>query len=155
MHISRFLPGISIILLSLICSCNDAENNSKGIAEQLRHPDDYSQRVNNIFAYVHKAGFEINFDNCNSIYILQPNLCNVCTEKTLKSILDSAKLQSNSVVFILADKNEAFEMQIRSSQKDTKVFADTTDLLEKFNLSFLKNLQIQTCGKRIVSWSFR
>src|SRR6266496_442045 len=151
MRISQFFPGISVILLSFVFSCKEADN-SKDIANQLRHPDDYSERINNIFDYVHKIGFDIKFEDCSNTYILQPNLCNVCTVKALKLILDSSKVEAIPVNFILADKNREMELLINKMNEKANIYIDSLNLLEKYNLSFMKNLKINTCNRKVIKW---
>lgn len=164
MPIFRYLLGINAVILNLfVASCTNSDVNSrkweadasKNVAEQLKHTDDYDERINNIFAYIRKAGFAIQTDNCHKIYILQPNLCNVCSEETVKSILDSARSLNTSLVFILGDENKELEKQIRTTNINAKVFVDTSNLLEQHNLFFLKNLFIVTCANKVNFWAFK
>ncbi|HEY2720843.1 MAG TPA: hypothetical protein VGI82_03910 [Chitinophagaceae bacterium] len=153
---SRFLHGPKLIVLSLLISCssNEPEKDSKEIEEQLKHPDDYSERVNNIFDYVRKIGFDIKFEKCSSIYILQPNLCNVCTKNALKTLIDSTKDEEEPTTFILGDKNPEMELFIKKMDVNASVYIDSINLLENYNMAFLKNLKINTCKNKVVSWKF-
>lgn len=153
MHISRFFPGISILLFSFLVSCRGTDD-AKAIEQQLRHPDDYSERVNHIFDYVRKSGFDIKFEKCVCIYILQPNLCNVCTRNMLKAIIDSTKKETEPIAFILGDKNPEMELLIKKMDVGADIYVDSSGLLENYNLSFLKNLKINTCKNKVVRWSF-
>jgi len=153
MHISRFFPGISLVFFSFLSSCGGTDD-AKVIEQQLKHPDDYSERIDHIFDYIQKSGFDIKFEKCTSIYILQPNLCNVCTKKTLKSLIDSTKSKTEPIAFILGGKNPEIESFIKKTVIRAGVYIDSSGLLENYNLSFLKNVKINTCKNKVVRWSF-
>ena len=156
MRTFRFFRGIKLIALIFLISCghSNRSENAKKIEEELKHPNDYAERINNIFPYVQKIGFGITFKNCNSIYILQPNLCNVCTRETLKTIMSNTKNETEPVIFILGDKNPEMKLFIKKMDASANIYVDSSNTLEKYNLFFLKNLKINTCDNKVIKWEF-
>lgn len=154
---SLFFPGISCLLFCvLITSCNAKENKgpeTSDIAAQLKHKG-YEDRINNLFNYIDSSGFDIPSKGCNNIVILQTNLCNSCNEEKLNAIFDSLENKFEPVYFILADNNLEIKNQIQKFNKAATIFIDTLHLLQKYNLSFLRNIQLNTCNKKIIHWSF-
>jgi hypothetical protein len=81
-------------------------------------------------------------------------LCNVCTKETIRGILDSSKKELYPVTFILGGKSPDLESQIKTVNPEVIIYVDSLNRLEKFNLSFLKNLKINTCNRAIKEWRF-
>lgn len=154
MNILRFFHGTSVLFLFSLASCNGGEKRQMpNISEQLKH-NDYGNRINNIFSYIKESKFQIPFNECNNIIILQTNLCNSCDREKLAVIFDSLAMASGPIYFILANEKSEIKKEVLRFKKTSGLFIDTLGLLQKNNLSFLKNIRINTCNEEIIKWSF-
>lgn len=156
-NILQSFPGISSLLFCILFfSCNAKESKKPGppdIAAQLNHKG-YDDRINNLFSFIDSNKFDIPPGECNNIIILQTNLCNSCNEEKLNTVFDSLNNKVDPVYFILADNNPEVKNHIQKFNKAAVIFIDTLHLLQKYNLSFLRNIQVNTCNKKIIHWSF-
>ena len=159
MNTLLYFLGISIICICLSLSCNnqtktnDWHEKAKEKTLQLQH-DDYNERINNIFAFAQASKIDISFNKCNTIIVLQTNLCNSCSPDKIKSMFDSVGVRMDSAYFILADNNPNIVEKIKKINSGAVIFIDSQQFLPRYNLSFLKNLIIHTCNNKVQNWSF-
>jgi hypothetical protein len=157
MNTLLFFRSIKFIVLTFFLfsfSCNTTKKGKNDdIGSQLNHFG-YDDRVENIFKYIQKSKFNIPDSSCNNIIILQTNLCNSCNKETMDAVLDSLKKDDSSVYFILADNNAEIKNRVLKLGNKATILIDTMRLLPKYNLSFLKNVKINTCNNKIMQWSF-
>lgn len=147
------LGSSSLLILAFATGCRSAEKPPVDFADQLKRSD-YSDRVKNIFNYIKDNQFNIPVDQCVNIVILQTNLCNSCNKQKLENILDSLPPADKPFFFILADDRKEAKEQIEKARPGAPVLTDSANLLQKYNLSFMRNLQISICDKRVDNWMF-
>ena len=149
-----FLLGSNcLLILTFAIGCQSPEKPPVDFADQLKRSD-YNDRIKNIFKYIEDNQFNIPVDQCVNIVILQTNLCNSCNKQKLESILNSLAPADKPFFFILADDRKEAKEQIEKARPGAPVMSDSANLLQKYNLSFLRNLQISICHKRVDNWMF-
>ena len=127
MNILRFVHGTSVVFLFTLASCDVGEKRQiPDISAQLKH-NDYGNRIDNIFNYIKESKFNIPFNECNNIIILQTNLCNSCDREKLSVIFDSLAMASDPVYFILASEKSEIKKEVLAFKKTFGLFIDTLD----------------------------
>lgn len=161
MNKKLFLIFSIFLYSSLIISCtNDtATVDAYANTTQQKSPietDDYSERVNNITAYLNAANIELK-NECTQIFILQSNKCGACSEDDYAALKEQfTNLKNKPSIFILTEKNVNFLSFIKQNfdAVATNVYYDTDKKLSKYGLFFLKNLYINYCNKKVKEWKF-
>ncbi len=147
----QYLIGISIVF-GVSCKPKP-QNPGNEISNQLKNSN-YDDRIRNIFSFLKEANFPIPDNNCKRYIILQTNLCNACNESKIISAINKLKSDDTTSVFILASHNIDVKKTVIKNYLQPLIFIDSLSNLKKFNLNFLRNLSITTCGNQIVSWKY-
>ena len=129
---------------NFFCSGNHEEN-------------EYDNRVNNITDFL-KNEKNINIDSCKQVYLLQANKCNSCNEENINYIFNEISQQKNEnpKIFVLNGFNEEIVKLLlqKQGQVDFRIVIDDKGSLDKKGLSFMKNLFISICDRKVVKWKF-
>ena len=141
-----FLAFLILMLISIASffSCNSESNNG------------YDSRIRNIINFL-KTEQSVNIDSCNFVYLIQSSKCSSCTKENLEIILKDVNDQrKGNVIFVMNAFNEViFDfLLLKSEELNFKLIVDQEDRLNKYGLSFMKNLQIVTCNMKVESWKF-
>jgi len=133
------LPN-SILLHS---SCKNRENN-------------YEERIKNVITFL-ETDNGVNTDTCRNVFIVYTDKCGVCADESIRKILANIDEQNlPGVIFLLSAYNEQIFFQIfsRMNGRDWKIIFDEKRLFAKYGLSFMRNIFVEVCRKKVKSWKF-
>lgn len=117
---------------------------------------EYDLRVRNIIKFM-KDDNRIDMDSCHVLFLLQANKCSVCTRDDLEMIFKEIHKDSiTNSIFILNGFNESIMdfLLKKDIVKHFRIIIDENNLLKKYGLSFMKNLRINTCERKVITWKF-
>lgn len=122
-----------------------------------REENEYDSRVKNILKFL-KEDKAINVDSCRSIYLLQANKCNSCNEENINVIFKEVQEKNikENIIFVLNGFNESVMNTLLEKQMvfKFKIIVDQEGSLDKLGLSFMKNLFISICNRKVIQWKF-
>jgi hypothetical protein len=116
---------------------------------------EYSKRVNKIIKLLNED-HSVNVDSCRTVYVLQTEKCNVCTEENLDGIFSDSAILSGNSIFVLSSFSEevlAYLLKKSASHK-FRIIINKGAKFEKYGLSFMKNIAIVICNREVISWKF-
>jgi hypothetical protein len=157
MRRNLFLTVTASLLISLFSACNEqGDADRKPAPAASGEEDDYNDRISNIVSYLEK-NHQVDMDSCRFIIVLQTNKCNACTKATLDSIFNEISMNKiSNPVFVLhtSEPETAGYLSAKSGTTPMRILIDKNEQLDKTGLSFMKNIFISTCNKKVNSWKF-
>lgn len=121
-----------------------------------KEKNEYDLRVRNIIKFL-KDDKRIEMDSCHVVFLLQANKCSVCTQENLEMIFKEIQKEGiTNSLFILNGFNDSILdfLLKKNSIEHFRIIIDENNLLKKYGLSFMKNLRINTCNRKVISWKF-
>lgn len=121
-----------------------------------KEKDEYDLRVKNIVKFM-KDVKQIDMDSCHVLFVLQANKCSVCTQDNLDMIFKEIHKDGiSNCIFILNGYNDSlFDFLLKKNiSEHFRTIIDESSLLKKYGLSFMKNLRINACDRKVIKWKF-
>jgi hypothetical protein len=92
-------------------------------------------------------------ETINHVFIFQTNKCGSCTDEVMDYIVKEYKKNDDKKTFIVSTNTKPI-INVLKTIKNNKIYIDVDYNLEKYGLSFAKDLYVQMKNNKIESWTF-
>ncbi|MBS1655906.1 MAG: hypothetical protein JSU05_13730, partial [Bacteroidetes bacterium] len=151
MSINKFTVSLALISSIIVSGISCISKSGSKVVKE----EDYGDRIPNIIQILKED--KKNTDSCLNLFVLQAEKCNLCTKGDLSTISNEIKAKRLiNLVFYFNGQNDDVMNLLSAEMKNEKyqILIDQDGTLKRNGFSFMKNLYINICDSKVVSWKF-